>query len=78
MTFQIKQNKIFFKDTDLTEFMDLKEINIDAETDTAFVTAVFKADISAECKGIVFAMLDEMSEDNLIDIKEECERCLSK
>lgn len=78
MLFQIKQNKIFFKDTDLTEFMDLKEINVDCETDTAYVTAVFKADISAEYKSIVFAMLDEMSEDNLIDIKEECERCLSK
>lgn len=76
MTFQIKQNKIYFNNIDLTEFMELKEINIDCETDTAFVTAVFKANVSGEYKSVVFAMLEELDEATLIDIKEECERCL--
>lgn len=76
--FQIKQNQIFFNNINLTNFMELKEINIDAETDTAFVTAVFKANVSGEYKAVVFAMLEELEETTLIDIKEECERCLSK
>lgn len=76
MTFTIKDNKVYYKETDLSEFMDIKEMNID--DGIAFVTAEFKAEVYGEFKGVLFAMLEEMDEGNLIDIKEECERCLKE
>lgn len=68
MEFTVKNNKVYFQDRDLSDHMEIKEININESG--AFVTAEFKSDIDVTTNGILFAMLEEMEEGNLIDLKE--------
>ena len=68
MDFTVKNNKVYFQGQDLSDHMDIKEININESG--AFVTAEFKSHIDVSTNGILFAMLEEMEEGNLIDLKE--------
>lgn len=68
MDFTVKNNKVYFQGQDLSDHMEIKEININESG--AFVTAEFKSDIDVTTNGILFAMLEEMEEGNLIDLKE--------
>lgn len=68
MEFEVKNKKVYFQGQDLSDHMEIKEININESG--AFVTAEFKSDIDVTTNGILFAMLEEMEEGNLIDLKE--------
>ena len=68
MQFTVKNNKVYFQGQDLSDHMEIKEININESG--AFVTAEFKSDIDVTTNGILFAMLEEMEEGSLIDLKE--------
>lgn len=77
MQFKIRNNQTFFRDYNLSEFMNIKEISINAETNEAFITAEFKASVDYEIKnGFLACMLEDMSEDNLLDLKSELENIL--
>jgi len=78
MTFKVKNNQVFFRDYNLSDYMTIKEINIDIEKNKAFVTAEFNADVDVTANGVLFAMVNEMDESNLIDLKDEVEKILSK
>ena len=71
MQFSIKNNVIYFRDYDMSEYMNVKEINIDVETNEAFIVAEFKANVDYKVSGILALMLDNMSEENLLDVKSE-------
>lgn len=70
MNFKIKNNQVFFRDYDLSEQMEIKEINVDVENNVSFVTAEFKADIDVSSKGVLFAMVENMDKANALDLFE--------
>ena len=70
MHFQIKNNQVFFRDFDLSEYMTIKEINVNVEDNEAFVTAEFKADVDIKVNGFMACMVEDMNEDNKIDLIE--------
>lgn len=78
MQFKVKNNRVFFRDYDLSEYMTIKEINIDIEENISYVTAEFKADIDVTSNGIFLAMVQDMEEGNLIDLKEHIEEALER
>ena len=71
MQFSIKNNNIFFRDFDLSKYMNIKEISINCEENEAFVIAEFKSDIDFKISGFLSVLLENMSEDNLIELKSE-------
>ncbi len=73
MQFKINNNQVFFRDYDLSEYMTIKEVNVNVETNEAFVTAEFRADIDIKSKGFMACMVREMSEENRADLMDELE-----
>ncbi len=76
MPFKIKNNCIYFRNYDMTDYMDIKEINVNIETNEAFVVAEFKADIDFKTSGFLACMVKDMSEENLIDLIVHCRDAL--
>lgn len=76
MNFKIKNNMVFFRDYDLSEHMEIKEINVDIENNVSYVTAEFKADIDISSNGVLFAMINEMDEGNKIDLYQHLKESL--
>lgn len=78
MQFKIKNNQVYFHDYDLTNYMDIKEINVNVEENETLVVAEFKADIDVKSNAFLSLMLREMSEENLLDLKSELDFALKK
>lgn len=66
MEITVKQNKLFFDEKDMSELFELKEVNIDPETNEGFIVAGAKATIQEmKIDGTLGLMLDEYSESDL-------------
>lgn len=78
MQFKIKNNQVYFHDYDLSNYMDIKEINVNVEENETLVVAEFKANIDIKSNVFLSLLLSEMSEENLLDLKSELEFALKK
>ncbi len=73
MQFKINNNQVFFRDFDLSEYMTIKEVNVNTEDNEAFVTAEFKASVDIKSNGFMACMVADMSEENRADLMAELE-----
>lgn len=72
MEITVKQNKLFFDEKDMSELFELKEVNIDPETNEGFIVAGAKATIQdMKIDGTLGLMLDEYSESDLNTLRHE-------
>lgn len=78
MQFRIKNHGVLFRDYELSDYMEVKEVNINMEENEAFITAEFRADVDIKANGFLACVLDNMSEDNLLDLKNEVDSKLEE
>lgn len=76
MNLQLKQNKLYYKDVEVTKHFNIKEININEEMETLAVCEI-KIDYDIlELKSDLVLMLKGMKESELIDFIDEANNLL--